>query len=59
MRKCPYCGEPMVFETYQNPLQFIGYCDNENCTVMPCTNATNPTRVMAEIEAMERCVKEE
>lgn len=53
---CPYCGEKMVYDTYVikrgKAPQCICYCDNDNCSVKPCTDATSPTKVYAEILAI-------
>lgn len=51
-RICPYCGHKLVLDTYSNPLQSIAYCDNDNCPVKPCTDATTPSRVYAEVLAI-------
>jgi hypothetical protein len=54
-RICPYCGEKMFWDTYSNKPKrptSITYCDNDNCPVKPCTDATNPSRVYAEILAI-------
>lgn len=52
-RVCPYCGQKMVWDTYNTkPKQSIAYCDNDSCSVKPCTDATIPSRVYAEILAI-------
>jgi hypothetical protein len=52
-RICPYCGYKLVSDTYKTkPIQLIAYCDNDNCPVKPCTDATTPSRVYAEILAI-------
>lgn len=51
-RTCPYCGSKLKCDIYKNPLQHICYCDNDDCPVKPCTDATTPTRVYAEILAI-------
>lgn len=52
-RICPYCGHKLMLDTYKaKPMQVIAYCDNDNCTIKPCTDATVPSRVYAEILAI-------
>ncbi|RMD04925.1 hypothetical protein D9O40_00830 [Clostridium autoethanogenum] len=51
-RKCPYCGHKLKWESYMKPTQSIAYCDNDDCPVKPCTDATTPKNVYAEILAI-------
>lgn len=52
-RTCPWCGHKLVSDTYKaKPIQLIVYCDNDNCPVKPCTDATIPSKVYAEILAI-------
>ena len=52
-RICPYCGKKLIYDTYRtNPIESICYCDNDSCPVKPCTDATTPTKVLAEILAI-------
>ena len=50
-RECPFCGEKLTTDSYKvsKGIEFIAYCDNENCDVQPCTDATTPSKVFAEI----------
>ena len=52
-RVCPYCGKKMMYDIYKvargKAPQCICYCDNENCSVKPCTDATSASNVYAEI----------
>jgi len=53
-RMCPYCGHKMFWDNYKTKknMQSIAYCDNDNCLVKPCTDATSPSKVYAEILAI-------
>lgn len=53
-RICPHCGKKMYVDIYKNMpnMQAIAYCDNDNCPVKPCTDATSPSRMYAEILAI-------
>jgi hypothetical protein len=53
-RICPHCGKKLQYETYSNmpSTETIAYCDNDNCTVKPCTDSTSPTKVYQEILAI-------
>lgn len=52
---CPYCNQPLSHETYQmkpGQLQYILFCENEDCLVKPYTDATTPSKTIKEIESM-------
>lgn len=51
---CPYCGEKFIMDTYSmnGHVECIAYCDNEKCSVKPCTDSTYPSRMFAEILAI-------
>lgn len=55
-RICPYCGHKMIYETCRTKKgkapQCICYCDNDDCPVKPCTDATSASKVYAEILAI-------
>ena len=55
-RICPYCGKKLMMDNYRiskgKGHQSIAYCDNDDCPVKPCTDATIPSRVYAEILAI-------
>ncbi|MDM8310812.1 hypothetical protein QUW36_01950 [Clostridium cadaveris] len=51
-RKCPWCGRKFKMEAYRKPLQVIAFCDNDNCPVKPCTDATSPSNVYREVLAI-------
>lgn len=53
-RICPYCGKKMYMDSYRKMpnVQGIAYCDNDECPVKPCTDATIPSKVYAEILAI-------
>lgn len=50
-RICPHCGSKLMFEVYTSG-QSIAFCDNDNCPVKPCTDATIPSRVYEEVLAI-------
>ena len=46
---CPYCNKPLSHEIYQmkpGHLQYILFCENEDCPVKPYTDATTPSKVI-------------
>lgn len=52
---CPYCNQPLSHEIYQmkpGKIQYILFCENEDCPVKPCTDATTPSKAIKEIESM-------
>ena len=53
-RICPYCGSKLFWENYviRRRVQSIVYCDNDNCSVKPCTDSTSPSNVYAELLAI-------
>ncbi|WP_191025650.1 hypothetical protein [Clostridium butyricum] len=55
-RICPYCGHKMIYDTYKTEKgrapQCICYCDNDDCSVKPCTDSTSASNVYAEILAI-------
>lgn len=56
---CPYCNQKMSSETYKMKyFQYIIFCENKNCPVNPCTDATTPTKAIAEIESMYKWEKD-
>lgn len=53
---CPYCNKPLSHEIYQmkpGQLQYILFCENEDCPVKPCTDATTPSKAIKEIKSMK------
>lgn len=53
-RVCPHCGNKMYMDTYRKfwGIQAIAYCNNDACPVKPCTDATTPSNMLAEILAI-------
>lgn len=55
-RICPYCGSKLNYETYKmekgKAPQCICYCDNDNCSIQPCTDAASASDVYQEILAI-------
>lgn len=52
---CPYCGEPTKLETYimekgRMPETII-FCDNDECSVKPCTDATRASLAIADAKS--------
>lgn len=50
-RICPWCGSKLKYEVYTSK-QCICYCDNDDCSVNPCTDSTSSSRVYQEILAI-------
>ena len=51
--ECPFCGEALEIEYYSTGVKgkagkTIVFCNNDNCTVKPCTDETSPSKAIAE-----------
>jgi ssDNA-binding Zn-finger/Zn-ribbon topoisomerase 1 len=53
-RICPHCGSKLLSDSYKinKQVEFIVYCNNDNCPVKPCTDSTIPSRVYNEVLAI-------
>lgn len=51
---CPYCNQPLTYEIYKfkGEISYILFCENDNCLVKPCTDATTSSKAIEEIESM-------
>jgi len=49
---CPFCGEKLELEYYQikkgRTGETVVFCNNDNCKIKPCTDATTPSKAIAE-----------
>lgn len=53
--KCPYCGVNTKLETYDKgrgkALSTVVFCDNDECTIQPCTAEMSPQLAIADAKA--------